>query len=115
MFNRIFDQADRHGQSLLNGLSRLLVEGDQAARWAVMHLAKKYPADFRIVCVRNLIPHFPIRVAKPTVRAQMPGVEKRKNWTVKYGCLRRIRCALRGLGAVKVNLGVRAVTERCIM
>src|ERR1700747_892666 len=81
----------------------------------MMDLAQKHRPNIRIVAASDLIPHFPIRVTKPAIRAQTSRVQKSKGWAVEYRCLRGIGRALCSFCAVKADLGVCAVAERRLM
>jgi hypothetical protein len=98
-----FDQTDRDRQILLNRRSSGLIERHEAARRAMLDLAKKHRANLRIVGARDLAPDLSISVAKPAIRAEVPCIQEGKNRPVKYGCLRRIGRTLRGFGAVEAD------------
>src|SRR6516162_8053250 len=96
----------------LDRCSSGFVEGDQAPRGTMMHLAQKHRANFRIVGVGDLFPYFSVRVAEPAVRAQVLCIQKGKDRAVEYGSPRGIGRALRSFGAIKADFCVGAVTER---
>src|SRR5580704_16786021 len=115
IFHGIFDQADRDRQFLLYRFAGGLVEGDEATRRTMMHLAKEHRTDARIVGARYLVPDFAIRVAEPGVGAEVPRVQKSENRTIEYRHLLRTGRTGGRFSTVKADLGMSTVAELRLM
>lgn len=95
-----------------DGPARCLVPCNEPACRAIADLPNEHGAYLRIVGAADLIPHFPIGIAKASERAEALCVGERQHGSVEGLGLVQIRLTACGLGAVEPDLGMGAVAIR---